>query len=55
VINLGESSLVNKVSHTLQVRIAPSNVRLTDSEHVYCGLWRTDEKKKKINYNNLII
>lgn len=36
--DLGVSSLVNEVSHALQVGVAPGDVGFTNSEHVHGGL-----------------
>lgn len=36
--NFCKSSLVDELSYTLQVRVAPCHVRFTDAQHVYCGL-----------------
>jgi len=41
--DLGVSSLVDEVSHALQVGVSPGNVGLTDSQHVSGGLVELDE------------
>lgn len=43
VINLGETTFVDKVSDCFQVGIAPGDVGFTDSEHVNRGLIQLDE------------
>jgi len=41
--DLGVSSLVDEVSHALQVGVSPGNVWLTDSQHISGGLVELDE------------
>lgn len=53
---LGETSLVNKVAHTLQVGVSPGDIRLTDAEHVKSSLKDlkvSTLKLAKLNLKNL--
>jgi len=43
MVNLRKASLVNQVPNALLIRISPGNVRLTNSEHVDCGLVQLDK------------
>lgn len=38
VVHFGESTLIDQFSNALLVWVSPCNMRLTDSEHVQCGL-----------------
>merc|ERR1719228_475665 len=41
--HLDKSTFVDKFSNRLQVWSTPGNIRLTDSQHVYCGFIKLDE------------
>ena len=38
VVNLSKTAFVDQLSHALQVRVSPGNIRLANTEHVNCSL-----------------
>lgn len=43
LVDLGESTLVDQLTHRLEVGISPGNVRADPLEHLQCGLGQANE------------